>query len=428
MNAPTDEVTALLACIRFELGTISDDAVMSALTTDLDWSVLLKIAIDHGVMPLLYQSLKPRFHQVPHPFMVQLQTYNRMNGLHNVSQTKELLRILAQFQKANIEVLPFKGSVLAVSAYGNLALRQFNDLDLLVRYQEFKQATAILTGQGYHRAGSRVTEFDSFHRLYQISLVNPTPEATLFNQQFQPSLLHSNPERCIDLHWGIPPRRVWRHECFEQLWQNLVEIDLMGHPTQTFNPELTLMIQCVNVGKEALQPSFKQICDVAQIIKSYPDLNWEKALELSGAFHCQQLFLSGLQTTHLLLSVTLPSGIREKLIENTASMKLIFDHNHNSLSARNTPGIWSEYREQLKTVDRPRDKIFITGFYVLMALLSLLRINDSDREFWPLPHPFEYLYFVIRPIRLLVQYPFGMLYRMAQSWIQTLNAMIRTMS
>jgi hypothetical protein len=204
----------------------------------------------------------------------------------------------------------------------------------------------------------------------------------------------------------------------------LIEIDLMGHPIQTFNLELTLMIQCVNVGKESLQPSFKQICDVAQIIKSYPDLNWDKALELSDAFHCQQLFLSGLQTTHLLLGITLPPVIREKLVENIASVKQIFDRN--SLPAQIMPGIWSEYRSQLKTLDRPRDRIFITAFYTLMALLSLLRTNDSDREFWPLPHQLEFLYCVIRPIRLLIQYPFGMLHRMGESWIKTLNAMIRT--
>jgi hypothetical protein len=99
--------------------------------------------------------------------------------------------------------------------------------------------------------------------------------------------------------------------------------------------------------------------------------------------------------------------ILEKLVKD-GSIPLIFDSN--SLLPKVTPGILSEYLEQLKTLDQSKEGIFITGFYALMALLSLLRINDRDREFWQLPDQLAFLYYAIRPIRLLVQYPLGMLH------------------
>ena len=47
--------------------------------------------------------------------------------------TLELLNIHRHLQARGLEVLPYKGPVLAEALYGNVALRQFSDLDLLVR-------------------------------------------------------------------------------------------------------------------------------------------------------------------------------------------------------------------------------------------------------------------------------------------------------
>lgn len=404
----TPENTALLACIRLYFGTTAECDVKDALGGAIDWSVLLKTAIDHGVMPLLYHSLKSMDVQVPRSILMNLQVCYRMNGLHNVSQTQELLKVLAQLEAAGIDAIAFKGSALAASAYGNIAFRQFNDLDILVKRQDFWQAKAVLVAAGYHSPVS-TGELLQFQRYLQISLVNRTPDAALFNQKFQHSLLHSNPERSIDLHWGIPPRRTWKCDRIERLWENLDTIDLMGQSIQTFSPETALVVQCLNVAKEPWKRSFKQICDVAQIIQAYPKLNWNTALELSADLRSQRLFLIGVEVTAQLLGVPLPEFVREKLAGNDSSHQQVFESDRAPTGVLKTS--WSEYTNQLNTLDQARDGIFATGFYPLITLLAILTtitsINDRDRELLPLPSWLFFLYYVLRPIRLLIQYVFA---------------------
>lgn len=409
------EVTVLLACVRFYLGTITKSEVTCLLTSDINWTTLLQTAIHNGVMPVLYQSLKAMEEDlVPPAVMVQLQTCNRMNGLHNLSQTKELLKILAEFEKAGIDAIAFKGPTLAASVYANVTLRQFNDLDILVRQKDFWQAKAVLVAQGYQSSLPEVNEIEMFNRCVQISLSQSTPEVTMLNQLFQPSLLHSNPERSIDLHWGIPPRRIWKSDRFKRLWENLYLIDLMGQPIKTFSLETTLVIQCINVAKEPGKRSFKQICDVGQIIRAYPDLNWQLALELSSELRSQRLFLIGLTVTRKLLYVPLPQFMLEMLIRNQPSDESVFENDPlgESLCLRapssKLQAWWWEYTYQLKTLDQSWDGLFVTAHYLQSFLIIALSPSERDRELLPLPSGLFFLYYIIHPIRLLIKYlPLG---------------------
>jgi Uncharacterised nucleotidyltransferase len=411
MTTLPPEVTILLACVRFYLGTTTLSEVTCLLVSDLNWTTLLQTAIANGVMPILYQSLKAiEVDLVPRAVMVQLQTYNRMNGLHNFSQTKELLKILAQLEKAGIDAIAFKGPALAASVYGNVTLRQFNDLDILVRQEDFWQAKAALVALGYQSSFSEASEILTFNRYLQIPLLHSTPESTMFNQRFQPSLLHSNPERCIDLHWGIPPKRIWKSDRFKQLWENLHLIDLMGQSIKTFSPEATLVIECINVAKEPWKRSFKQICDVGQIIQAYPDLNWQSALELSSQLRCQRLFLIGLSVTHKLLYVPLPQFMLDIIVKSQPTDERLFENDPLQQGLYLRPPSdelqvwWWEYTYQLKTLDRSWDGLFITGHYLQLFLRIALSPSERDQKCLPLPSGLSFLDYVLRPIRLLLKY------------------------
>jgi len=54
------------------------------------------------------------------------------NAASNVFLTNKLFEILNLFKENDILALPFKGPVLAESVYGDISLRKFVDLDILV--------------------------------------------------------------------------------------------------------------------------------------------------------------------------------------------------------------------------------------------------------------------------------------------------------
>ena len=429
-NTLSPEVIALVTCLKFHFHTTTVNAVMDLLTDDLNWSKLIEISIAQGVMPLLYQSLK-EIDDVPPSVMRQLQTLNRMNGLNNLSQTKELLRILTQLEKSGIEAIAFKGAALAASAYGNVTLRQFNDLDILVQRRDFWQAKAVLISQGYQSNFLEEAEIDAFETSLQISLSYKAPEAEMFNARFEPSLLHSNLERSIDLHWGIPPRRTWNPNHYDRLWEYCQPMTLMGQSIKSFIPEIALIIQSVNIAKdyEWLQ-SLKQICDLAQVIQAHPDLDWHLTLRLSSELRCEKLFLLGIYITQNLFNISVPDYIVSKFIQiksldtqiglfNSLESKTdstLYQAFYESRFISTIRSLYLGYISPLKTLDSSLNRSWLNEavsmslLYLYFLMKRLCVPNEHDHEFLRLPQQLFFLYYFVRPIRILWKYTLQEIY------------------
>jgi hypothetical protein len=122
----------LLYCAQTPIDSEIAERIRTLLQQDIDWAYLIQTAAQHGVMPLLYQSLNTTCPEaVPKANLAQLRNYFHTNAQRNLFLTKELLKLLTLFETHSIPAIPFKGPVLAVSAYGNLSLRQISDLDIL---------------------------------------------------------------------------------------------------------------------------------------------------------------------------------------------------------------------------------------------------------------------------------------------------------
>src|SRR2546426_10956064 len=67
----------------------------------------------------------------------------------NLCLTGDLLSLLELFEARGIPAVPFKGPVLAVQAYGDVALREFRDLDILVTHRDITRARELLLARGF---------------------------------------------------------------------------------------------------------------------------------------------------------------------------------------------------------------------------------------------------------------------------------------
>jgi hypothetical protein len=397
MKYGASELQVLLACLRYYFGTVTATEVVALVRSVVDWEEIVRLAIDRGVMPLLYQALKQLDAEcVPRAILLQLQALHRMNGLKNIAHTKELLNVMARLELAGIETIAFKGVALAAACYGNVALRQFNDLDLLVRQQDFWRAKEILLELGYRSTCLAAAEQEMYHRHLQISLAQSDADTKMLNQRFADSPLHCNPEHSIDLHWGIPPRQIANPARVELIWQNPHKIELMGRSIATFSPEVALVTQCLNVAKDALDRPIKPICDIAQVVKAYPQLDWHLAVAIASQLRCQRLFEIGLGLMHDLLDVPLPKFIIATLDRTPV---------RNERSDRDLiPVIIIRKLYPFTTLDRSWEMIFTIGFQLQFLLTNLLSPNELDRQFIPLPPRLSWLYYFVRPIRLLLTY------------------------
>src|ERR1700676_5081625 len=108
----------------------------------VDWSALLTLADVHGMLPLLAARLRDCDEAIVPPEIRQkLRDRQRAQVVFTLSLTAELFRLLDRLAASGIETLLTKGPVLSMRCYGDPGLRQYGDLDLIVRGRDMKRAT-----------------------------------------------------------------------------------------------------------------------------------------------------------------------------------------------------------------------------------------------------------------------------------------------
>src|SRR5579872_4480396 len=124
------------------------------------WDYLFQLAEDHGVLPLLYHALSGMPDWVPVEELARLNQSYQAN-LHKVLfLSREFIRIADCLEATGIEYLPYKGLALAETLYGDIALRQSGDIDLLVRTRDVPRIRDAVAKIGYtsHAALSEAEE------------------------------------------------------------------------------------------------------------------------------------------------------------------------------------------------------------------------------------------------------------------------------
>ena len=145
---PEEEL--LLQCLRTSIDENTCQRIQSLLGTDVDWANFLQMAIRHSVAPLLYRKLYPRFQaDIPEHILNRLRKLYFANLIRNALLTRELLRLSKLLEEAGIASIAFKGPVLASAVYGDIGLRGFDDLDIMVPREHMAQAKRLLYNEGY---------------------------------------------------------------------------------------------------------------------------------------------------------------------------------------------------------------------------------------------------------------------------------------
>ena len=170
-------------------------------THELDWSELLRIAIPHGVLPLLSHNLSGlAASAVPPITLAQLQLYGKQVAERNQEQSPELVKIVSGFTHEDIRVMPFKGPALAITSYGDISARESHDLDLWVDPLQVARAHEWFRESGYHPAkhvkgvAQEVSTFAEGHGDFSIPIVgySSKSEVILRSRRIQASILRSS--------------------------------------------------------------------------------------------------------------------------------------------------------------------------------------------------------------------------------------------
>jgi hypothetical protein len=374
-----NEHELVVCCARRRVEETQALIIRSLVSRNLDWDYVFRFARRHSVLPLLYLSLSeicPA--EVPAQQLARLKKHYQENVARNLLLTGELCRLLRALEAEGIEAVPYKGPALAVAAYGRLELRRFVDLDIIVRKHDVSRAMAVLTAQGYS-CGKAWTD---------------TQQSVLLKTQHNLPLSREEGRLLVELHWQVASDLFASSLQAEELWERLEVMDLNGFPVKTLPLEDLLLSLCVH-GSRHLWERLAWICDVAELLKSQPQLNWEGLLERANATDNPRMLYLGLLLAQSLLQAPLPEGVQSLLDEDNRLQPLVAEVSKRIFSG--TEQVPVTAMESFKYNLRIRE-----GWRSRLRYLRLMfRPTDSDVATVSLPPGLAFVYYLVRPLRLL---------------------------
>ncbi len=146
---PAAEREVLLLCARLALPE-GGAARLRALLAAVDGDRLLALAARNGATGFLHRHLSALGEDGgAAELRARAAARAGEDARRSLAMTAELLRLLDVLAAAGVRALPYKGPALGVAAYGDPALRPYNDLDLLVAEAEIDRGSAALAAAGY---------------------------------------------------------------------------------------------------------------------------------------------------------------------------------------------------------------------------------------------------------------------------------------
>jgi len=278
-----------------------DDAACARAAGDpnLDWDAFLRLALQHKVAPLVHRalcggaSLQPRA-------CAALERHTRALRLDQRFMAAELQRLLGALEHASIPVVVFKGAVLNAMAFEPFgAMREFGDIDLLVRAPDYAPAKAALARRGYRML------YDAAHE----------------RAVGQAQLMRADGRVSVDLHSRVAPPGFPGAPPEDLLWRRLVDFPLGGRNVRTFDADTTLLVVCLQGAKERWS-WLSRVCDVAWLLAARGNMDWGPLLADTG-WHCaRRLLLLGAAMAQDLLEVPLPPDVQSACASDASVRRL----------------------------------------------------------------------------------------------------------
>ena len=371
------EIQLILCCASTKISSERTKRIYQLLAEkeNINWQFVLATADEHGVIPLVYWQLKEISTQLPTPVWQQLTAAFNQNAYHNLSLTAELCKISKIFTENKLIFLAFKGAVLAKLAYGDIALRQFVDLDILVLESAVAAASNILINHGYQ------PQFQ-FTQEQQKQYIKIRSEHNFW---------HPEKDITVDLHWSVLPKNFSFSPPQELVCSEPQEVSFGSVKIQTLSLETLLLFLSTHAGKHNWN-HLCWICDLAELINSHPDLNWHWLEENCHKIGTKKMFWLSLYLAHDLLATSLPQEILERLKADSKTTflaqevrEILFANKSYSIGSFPVENIY------LQTMDSWRDKVW----YWLDAIITPTPLE------WQIISLPKWLFFIYYPIRLV---------------------------
>lgn len=335
----------------------------SLLSNEIDWDYLLQMSEDHRVVPLLFKKLKSDYlDKIPEQILTKFQTRYQQIAAYNFARTTQLIKLVNLLQKQNLPVIAYKGMALAKFAYKDITLRQFTDIDLMIRKKDFFRVKDLFTQIGC-RPAWELTE---------------NQEKAVLKYYYEYPFFYDETNTLIEVHWEFIESFFAFDFEMKNLWNRTKKITLYGKETPTLAAEDCLLVLCSH-GSKHFWKRLSWICDVANLVETC-EIDWGFVQNSARKIGSLRMVLLGLYLAKELLKIELPDEIDGQIFTDVETIRLGEMFKKGVFETEKEPLHWAEMAKiHLRMREKSTTKI--------KYLYRLFTTKLIDKLFMPMGRP-----------------------------------------
>jgi hypothetical protein len=347
----------------------------------LHWGRVYHTAKLARLLPQLRYCVEAHADQVAPEIWDALQAKTDAIAAKNRTLTDELFELLVGFGRQGCPILPYKGPVLAALSYGDIRLRQFSDLDVLIPREHMQQAAGYLQKRGYTLRHRTMQAADAVHLKTEYHYIFDSADGGI------PVELHGEATPC---YFSFPLTN-------EDLWSRREPALVEGREVTSISREDMALLLAMHGTKHEWQ-CLELALGLAGLLKASPSMRWDVLLDRATELGARRILLLSMSLVESFFHYRPPEEIRRE-VEADGMVKRLTTQVWEYYAEIRRPGISAT--QTLRFHSRSRERL---GDKLHYWTFKLFAPNWEEVEWLRLPRRLFPLYWLLRPFRLVVHY------------------------
>jgi hypothetical protein len=403
-SVPERHTRADIHCLLQLLRKPVSGDLSSLPTIQQDWQAFAAACDSHQITSLIFCRLRDLAgDSVPSGLKEYLRARFYEVSARNYHLARSLVDVTSQLEAHHIPVLAYKGPAVSMAIYGDLALRQYEDLDLVIRQEHLSKTLGLMTQRGF-----RIIPYSSRSGCHFVPyLVQPENPRHLAKYHVV-TLEAPDNTFFVDLHWQFAndDGRDFSPD-IDKVWDRAERLALPQGSVSTFCREDLLLALCYH-GTKHRWSRLKWLLDVAELLRKAETMDWFRIEEMTRV---RPRARASASLAILLAQQLLNAPVSVEVAKIVPATKRSLDEavaiREEILSRGQTSG--NDYPTLVALEERLLARMKYRASRVLRypgGVFSevILQVSSKDRAIITVPEKLQFLYHFIRPARLIVKY------------------------
>lgn len=309
----TPQNKIILLSSKIHLSETELEELNAQLLVVINWDEVVKNLIALGVGPLFYKklSLLPNQGLIPIAIQEQLkQSYYRTLTRGMVLQDV-FRRVIEAFTLNEIKVVALKGIHLSEGLYGDIGMRQFSDIDLLVNKEDGEKCQQILRNMGFYQPTNKITQMIGEHTGFV---------------HYPPMLLK---DVSVEIHIDLQNRKLPYSLNVNEIIDRSEPLVVNHSQVNVLELHDLIIFLCVHLDKHFTggDIQFTSFCDLVNLLDIHSEkIDWQELEVRCKQYNCEEVVYKYLVLIRQYYGVPVPAAYAQVMDTYlTASDKELFE-------------------------------------------------------------------------------------------------------